>query len=157
MRHAVADGIRIHRQETQGRHRQYHAAHSQVTLLAPEEKAKLKRAAALFATALWDNDVSPMQDNCGMNWGPANMASMLRGTRYTFGLFLADHPNFRNEVEAIRKKALGLLSDYTGESGAGNACAHYAGASMVPSTLISTASARTVWKPLECAASPRMA
>ena len=31
------------------------------------------------------------------------------------------------------------------------------GASMVPRTLISTASARTVWKPFECAARPRMA
>ena len=31
------------------------------------------------------------------------------------------------------------------------------GASMVPSTLISTASARTVWKPFECAARPRIA
>ena len=31
------------------------------------------------------------------------------------------------------------------------------GASIVPSTLISTASARTVWKPFECAARPRIA
>ncbi|OIQ69049.1 hypothetical protein GALL_493510 [mine drainage metagenome] len=31
------------------------------------------------------------------------------------------------------------------------------GASMVPSRLINTARARMVWKPLECAASPRMA
>ena len=100
--------------------------------LAEEEKLKLKRSAALFATALWDNDISPMQEDCGMNWGPANMSSMLRGTRYTFGLYLANHPNFRDKVAAIRKEALGLLYSYTGESGACCSCAHYTSASMVP-------------------------
>ena len=100
--------------------------------LAPAEKAQLKRSAALFATALWNLDVAPMQGNCGMNMGCANMGSMWLGTRYSYTLFLADHPNFRNEMEAIRKKALGLLYEYTGESGACNACAHYAGGSMVP-------------------------
>ena len=99
---------------------------------APEEKAKLKRSAALFATALWDNDIAPMQDNCGMNWGPHNMASTWRGTRYTYTLFIADHPNFRNKVESVRTEALGLLSEYTDESGACNASAHYTTASMVP-------------------------
>jgi hypothetical protein len=100
--------------------------------LAPEEKAKLKRAAALFATALWDNDVTPMQPDCGMNWGPANMSSMWRGTRNTYTLFLADHPAFSKEVESVRKEALGLLHDYTCESGACTAGSHYTGASMVP-------------------------
>ena len=100
--------------------------------LAAEEKMKLKRSAALFATALWDDDVAPMQENAGVNWGPANMSSMLRGTRYTFGLFLTDHPNFRDKLPAIRKDALGLLYSYTGESGACGSCAHYTAASMVP-------------------------
>ena len=100
--------------------------------LAPEEKAKLKRSAALFATALWDNDVSPMQDDAGVNWGPANMSSMWRGTCYTYTLFLADHPDFRGKVEAVRKEALGLLCDYTGESGACSAGSHYTEASMTP-------------------------
>ena len=100
--------------------------------LPAEEKAKLKRSAALFATALWDNDVAPMQDNCGMNWGPANMASMWRGTRYTYTLFLSTHPNFSQQVAAVRKESLGLLGDYTNAAGACSACAHYTGASMVP-------------------------
>ena len=100
--------------------------------LAPGEKAQLKRAAALFATALWDHDVAPMQSDCGMNWGPANMASMWCGTRYNYTLFLADHPNFRNKVESVRKDALGLLYNYTGESGACTAGSHYTEASMTP-------------------------
>ena len=100
--------------------------------LAAEEKAKLKRSAALFATALWDNNVAPMQEACGMNLGPANMSSMWRGTRYTYTLFLADHPNFHPAVESIRKEALGLLDDYTNESGACSAGAHYTTATMVP-------------------------
>jgi hypothetical protein len=100
--------------------------------LAAEEKAKLKRSAALFATALWDNDVAPMQDNTGMNWGPANMSSMWRGTRYTYTLFLSTHPSFSKEVEAVRKDAISLLYDYTNAAGACSASAHYTGASMVP-------------------------
>ena len=100
--------------------------------LPADEKAKLKRSAALFATALWDDDVGPMQDQCGMNWGPANMASMWRGTRYTYTLFLSTHPDFRSQVAAVRKAALGLLHDYTNAAGACSACAHYTGASMVP-------------------------
>ena len=100
--------------------------------LAPEEKAKLKRSAALYATALWDQDVAPMQADCGMNWGPANMASMWRGTRYNYTLFLAAHPDFRKAVETVRKDALELLYTYTGESGACTAGSHYTEASMTP-------------------------
>ena len=100
--------------------------------LAPAEKTQLKCSAALFATALWDHDVAPMQADCGMNWGPANMASMWCGTRYNYTLFLADHPTFQNKVESVRKDALGLLDNYTGESGACTAGSHYTEASMTP-------------------------
>ena len=90
--------------------------------LSASEKAKLKRSAALFAATLWDNDVVPMQENCGMNWGPANMASMWRGTRYTYTLFLSTHPNFSKEVHAVQKEAFGLLYEYTNAAGACSAC-----------------------------------
>jgi len=104
-------------------------ASEQVT---PETKTSLKQAAALFGYALWDNDVAPMQDNCGMNWGPANMSAMWRGTRYNYTLFLANHPVFHPQVEAIRRQASGLLHDYVNSAGACTACAHYTTASMVP-------------------------
>ncbi|MHB9133339.1 MAG: hypothetical protein ACYDBB_19910 [Armatimonadota bacterium] len=101
-------------------------------LLAPETKNKVKQVAALFGTTLWDNDVVPMQNNCGMNWGPANMSSMWRGTRYSYTLLLANHPHFKKQVDAVRQEALGLFHEYVNDAGACNASAHYTGASMVP-------------------------
>jgi hypothetical protein len=100
--------------------------------LAPDKKAQLKRSMALFATALWDDDVTPTQLNSGQNMGPANMWSMWTGTRSNFTLFLAEHPQFKLRAKAIKDEALTLLHDYTNEAGACTASAHYTGASMVP-------------------------
>ncbi|HOS44081.1 MAG TPA: hypothetical protein PK794_10355, partial [Armatimonadota bacterium] len=93
--------------------------------LPADERAKLKRAMALFASCLWNHDVAPMHADCGMNWGPQNMSAMWLGTRYTFTLFLSDHPIFSRKVEEVRKEALKLLYSFTNDAGACSACAHY--------------------------------
>ena len=104
-------------------------ASDQVT---PETKTALKQTAALFGSALWDDDVSPMQEHAGVNLGPANMSAMWRGTRYTYTLFLANHPLFQPRVEAVRREATELLHGYVNDAGACTACAHYSTATMVP-------------------------
>lgn len=101
-------------------------------LLSPEDKARLKRIAALWGHLLWNNDLAAMQEDSGMNWGPQNMASMWFGTRYAYTLFLAHHPLFQDRARQVKELAVSQFREYINEDGACTACAHYAGASMTP-------------------------
>ncbi len=101
-------------------------------LTSPADKQRLKQAAALFGTLLWNNDLAPMQPNSGMNWGPANMSSMWFGTRYAYTAFLAQHPLLAPLVPQVRDAVYDQLRDFLNEEGACTASAHYTGASMCP-------------------------
>ncbi|MHB9024244.1 MAG: hypothetical protein ACYC7E_08720 [Armatimonadota bacterium] len=101
-------------------------------LLTPEQRTQVKQAAALFGMLMWNEDFTPTQPDSGMNMGPANMFSMWTGTRCNYTIFLAQHPDFQQRADSVRKEALQLLNDYTNEEGACTASAHYTGASMVP-------------------------
>ncbi len=96
------------------------------------DKQSLKQTAALYGTLLWNNDLSPMQPDCGMNWGPANMSSMWLGTRYAYTAFLSRHPMLMPRVEEVRQDTLRQFHAYVNEAGACNASAHYTGAAMCP-------------------------
>ena len=101
-------------------------------LLSRDEQLRLKTALVLFGSVLWDHDQAPMHPEAKVNLGPANMSAMWLGTRYTFTVYLAQHPAFRERVKQVKDRALELLGWYVNEHGACTACAHYAGASMVP-------------------------
>ncbi len=101
-------------------------------LLAPVDRQRLKQAVALFGTLLWNNDLAPMQEDSGMNYGPANMWSMWMGTRYSYTAFLAQHPLLRPHVDEVKQATIRQIHDYVNEAGACTASAHYTGASMSP-------------------------
>jgi hypothetical protein len=101
-------------------------------LIDPAEKRKLKQCAALIGLLLWDNDLAPMQQDAGVNWGPQNMSSMWLGTRYNYTVFLSAHPLFRDRARQVGPLALEQFHDFVKASGACTACAHYTGASMTP-------------------------
>ncbi len=101
-------------------------------VVSAADKQRLKQTAALYGVLLWNNDLSPMQPNCGMNWGPANMSSMWLGTRYAYTAFLAQHPLLKPHVEEVKQDTVRQLHSYVAETGACTASAHYTGASMSP-------------------------
>jgi len=105
-------------------------------LSTPEDKARVKAAAVLFANVLWDSDFVPMFDGHGLNMGTANMPVQQSEYRDLYALLLAHHPMMQGRVESARQNALDNLYHTVSESGAHMAGTHYIGASMGP--LLST-------------------
>src|SRR5262249_20363783 len=66
--------------------------------LAPADRARVKAAAALFASVLWDDDFVPLQADAaghllhGLNLGTANMPVQYQGYRDSYALFLGADP-----------------------------------------------------------------
>jgi hypothetical protein len=102
------------------------------TFVSPEEKARVKAAAVLFGSILWDNDFVPMDNADGLNLGTPNMPVQQSGFRNQYALFLSRHPMMQGRVDvAVRVTGQVLTSDVN-ESGAHLACIHYVGAGMGP-------------------------
>ncbi len=101
-------------------------------LLTPDEARRVKLGRALIGHLLWDNDLTPFQPEARVNYGPANMASMVLGTRYKYTAWLAGHPLLVEHLPTVREAAMALVERTVHPDGASSASAHYDGASMVP-------------------------
>ena len=103
---------------------------------APEDKAKAKAAAVLFASILWDDDFVPLSVPAGVNLGTANMPVQQANFREMYALYLAQHPLMKEHVPGIWENARRMLHDTVNEHGAHMGSVHYTGASNGP--LLST-------------------
>lgn len=90
------------------------------------EREKVKAAAALFHSVLWDADFVPMFEGHGLNLGTANMPVQQSQYRDVYALLLG------REVNGVAARALGNLRDTVNESGAAIGSTHYIGATMGP-------------------------
>jgi hypothetical protein len=100
--------------------------------LSPEERAKVKAAASLFAHVLWDNNFVPLDNWKGFNLGTANMPVQQAGYRDFYALLLANHPNFKDRAAAVAKSMADRVAGQINELGAHMGCPHYIGASFNP-------------------------
>ena len=100
--------------------------------LTPEERAKVKAAAALFAHVLWDDDVVPLFEGHALNLGTANMPVQQQGYRDFYALLLAGHPAMRERAKGVGQRTLATVRDIVNEHGAEMGCTHYIGASFAP-------------------------
>ena len=66
--------------------------------LTPDEQARVKAAAVLFANVLWDDDVVPLFEGHGLNLGTANMPVQQQAYRDFYALLLAEHPTLRDRA-----------------------------------------------------------
>jgi len=103
---------------------------------APEEKAKAKAAAVLFAAILWDDDFVPLSVPAGVNLGTANMPIQQTNYREMYALYLARHPLMKEHVAAVWENSRKMLHGTVNESGAHMGSVHYVGAANGP--LLST-------------------
>ena len=103
-----------------------------VPATSPDDRARLKAAAALFGYVMWDDDFVPLFDGHGLNLGNPNMPVNQRNGRNLFAVLLAGHPMMHQRVENLRALALADLTNTVNESGAHMGSVHYVGASMYP-------------------------
>ena len=100
--------------------------------LTRQERASLKRAAALFAQILWDNDFVPMDNYRGINMGTANMPQMQQGFRQFYALLLSGHPEMRQRLKAIAAGMRSQVRQLLNEHGAPFSGSGYQHAAMQP-------------------------
>ena len=103
---------------------------------SPEDKAKAKAAAVLFAAILWDDDFVPLSVPAGVNLGTANMPVQQVNYREMYALYLARHPLMKEHVASIWENARRMLHETVNEHGAHMGSVHYVGAAHGP--LLST-------------------
>jgi len=100
--------------------------------LAPDERARVKAAACLFAYVLWDNDFVPLDNDAGLNLGTANMPQQQQGYRNFYAMLLAAHPDFAARAARVADGVLLQVKQQINEGGAHFGCAHYIAASFAP-------------------------
>ena len=97
-----------------------------------EDKARVKAAAALFASILWDDDFVPLFTEHGLNLGTENMPIQQLGYRNFYALFLAEHPAMGMRAKQVAEQAVKTLHRIVNEYGAEIGSPHYVGASFTP-------------------------
>ena len=100
--------------------------------LTPEDRARLKALATLFANVLWDNDFVPLDHPEGFNLGNPNMPEMLGGFRNFYALLLANHPMMRDRVKALADGANQWVRMVLNEAGASFSGSGYQHAALAP-------------------------
>jgi hypothetical protein len=98
----------------------------------PEQTAKLKAAAVLFGSVLWDDDFVPMQAGASVNYGPANMPVMMTMARNFYALLLATHPAFRERAKVVLEQASQDLHEILDANGVPQQCPNYIEAAVTP-------------------------
>ncbi|MHB9131237.1 MAG: hypothetical protein ACYDBB_09135 [Armatimonadota bacterium] len=101
-------------------------------LVTPQAKEKLKTAAMLYGTIMWDDDFVPM-DNCApFNMGTPNMPTQQAGARNQFAMILSGLPAMKPRVAAIVDQVNHVLRNDIAEDGGHLSSIHYIGAGMMP-------------------------
>lgn len=100
--------------------------------LTADERGRVKAAAALFASVLWDDDFVPLFDGHGLNLGTANMPIQQQGYRAFYALLLAEHPGMQQRAEEIPARVENVVKTIINEHGAPIGSPHYVGASFGP-------------------------
>ncbi|MBW3624321.1 MAG: hypothetical protein KY468_13015 [Armatimonadetes bacterium] len=99
---------------------------------SPQDRARAKAAAALFAGILWDEDFVPLHEGSGIHLGNPNMPVNQWGSRSFFALLLAEHPAMRARIPDVERRVLADLRAIVNEHGAEMGSVHYIGASFMP-------------------------
>ena len=100
--------------------------------LTPDEQARVKAAAVLFANVLWDDDVVPLFEGHGLNLGTANMPVQQQAYRDFYALLLAEHPTMRDRAAQVATRVRNTVGTIVNEHGAEMGGTHYIAASFVP-------------------------
>ena len=95
-------------------------------LASAEDRARVKAAAGLFASVLWDSDFVPMFDGHGLNLGPVNMPVQQNQYRDLYALLLG------RDRQGVLSRALDNLRLTVNDYGAAMGSTHYIDASMGP-------------------------
>jgi len=96
------------------------------------DRARVKAAAALFASVLWDSDFVPLFDGHGLNLGTANMPVQQNQYRDLYALLQVGRTPSSARDPLVALRALANLSQTVDDSGAAMGSTHYIGASMGP-------------------------
>jgi hypothetical protein len=97
-----------------------------------EQRKKLKAAAVLFGSVVWDNDFVPIDNHEGFNMGTANMPIQMAMCRNMYSQFLATHPLFVERSKKVAMESSGSLNWVFNEHGIVSQSPHYTGASVWP-------------------------
>lgn len=102
-----------------------------------EDRRRLKEAAALFGSILWDDDFVPLSlfSINGLNAGTENMPIQQQAYRDYYAMLLQQHPDFTARAQGVAERTLQTLRRIINEYGAEIGSPHYIGASLEP-TLI---------------------
>ena len=98
----------------------------------PEQTERLKAAAVLFGSVLWDDDYVPMQPGVGVSYGTANMPVQMAMARSFYALFLATHPDFRGRAKEALENAPKNLDWVLDANGIPMQSPNYTGAAVTP-------------------------
>lgn len=104
--------------------------------VAAENRNKIKAAAVLYGSVLWDNDFVPMDNHRGISMGTANMPVQQSGVRNFYALLLATHPSMTERARSVEQAVLRTVKTIVNENGAEIGCPHYVGASFAPTLSI---------------------
>ncbi len=97
-----------------------------------DAKARVKAAAVLFASVLWDDDFVPLSNSHGLPMGNENMAVAQQGARDFYALFLANHPSMRPRAQLVEQRSGAVLDQILNQHGAEMGSVHYIGSSFGP-------------------------
>src|SRR5262249_42859987 len=78
-------------------------------LTAPQDRDRVKAAAALFGNILWDDDFLPFFVAHGLNLGTANMPVQYQSYRNFYALLLAGHPTMKARARLAERQTLRTL------------------------------------------------
>ena len=96
------------------------------------DKQRLKAAAVLFGSVLYDNDGVPLDNYRGFNLGNPNMPVQQQNYRKMYALFLARHPMMADRIKGVAGAARDMLNRTINEHGAHMGSLHYVGAANGP-------------------------
>jgi hypothetical protein len=101
-------------------------------LAGEPQKARMRQAAVLFASVLWDDDFVPLHNPGGIGTGTPNMPIQQWGYRDQYALFLSRHPMMTERSKEVPGRTAAHLRDTIDETGAHMGAVHYVLASMGP-------------------------
>ena len=108
------------------------------------QRSALKKAAHLFGSFLWDDDVAPLHKDASgglianVNLGTANMPIQMGQYRDSYALFLGTDPAWQPRAAGVKARTMELTRAVIHTSGAPNASCSYLGTNAAPclSTLL---------------------
>ncbi|MEZ4960573.1 MAG: hypothetical protein R2830_12205 [Saprospiraceae bacterium] len=95
------------------------------TKLTTPQRASMKKAVALFARILWDDDFVPLFVEHGLSLGTPNMVQVYTAQRWYFALILHGDPEFEARALEVPSKLEEILATQLNADGVASGTPHY--------------------------------